>query len=87
VPQYDIFVLCTECGALHPMGVRVHLDVGPEAKQNIPDTFKEKSRPPQIVALEGHKTLCLKTGRLFVQENDDRVFLIPSELSVKKVAR
>jgi hypothetical protein len=60
------------------MGVRVHLDVGPDAKQNIADTFQEKSRPPQILALDGHKTLCLKTGKVFVQENDDQVFLIPS---------
>jgi hypothetical protein len=77
VPQYDIYVLCNQCGALHPMGVRVHLDEGPHAKQSIGVTYQGKSRPPQILALEGHKTLCLKTGRLFVQEDDKQVFLIP----------
>jgi hypothetical protein len=77
VPQFEIYVLCNECGAMHPMGVRIHLDVGPDTKQSIGDTYQGKSRPPQIQALDGHKTLCLKTGNLFVQEDDDRVFLIP----------
>jgi len=77
VPQFEIYVLCNECGAMHPMGVRIHLDVGPDTKQSIGHTYQGKSRPPQIQALDGHKTLCLKTGNLFVQEDDDRVFLIP----------
>jgi hypothetical protein len=77
VPQFDIYVLCSECGAMHPMGVRIHLDVGPDTKQSLGDAYQGKSRPPQIQALHGHKTLCLKTGKSFVQGDDDRVFLIP----------
>jgi uncharacterized Zn finger protein len=78
VPQYDIYVRCTECGAVHPMRIRIHLEDGPIEKQSIGDAFQRTTRPPQLLAVEGHKTLCLKTGRMFVQENDDQIFLVPS---------
>lgn len=78
VPQYDIYVRCKECAAVHPMRIRVHLDDGPVEKQSITETYRGKTRPPQLQAIDGHKTLCLKTGRMFVQENLDHIFLVPS---------
>jgi hypothetical protein len=78
VPQYDIYALCTECGAVHPMRIRIHLDEGPMEKQSISEIYRGKTRPPQLQAVDGHKVLCLKTGRMFVQESHDQVFLVPS---------
>ena len=77
MPQYEIHVLCSECGAEHPMRVRLHLDDGPVEKRSIGETYKGRTQPPQLLAIGGHKTLCLKTGKMFVQENDDQIFLIP----------
>jgi hypothetical protein len=78
VPQYDIYVRCVECGAVHPMRIRIHLDNGPLEKQSIAETYPGATRPPQLQAIDGHKTLCLKTGRMFIQENLDHIFLVPS---------
>ena len=78
MPQYEIHVLCTECGAVHPMRIRIHLENGPVYKQSIADTFPVEPVPPQVSAIEGHKTLCLKTGKMFVQEDKNRIFLVPS---------
>jgi hypothetical protein len=60
------------------MRIRVHLDNGPLEKQSIAATFPGTTRPPQLQAIDGHKTLCLKTGRMFVQKNHDHIFLVPS---------
>jgi hypothetical protein len=78
LPQYDIYVRCVECSAVHPMRIRIHLDEGPVERQSIRDAFPGRIRPPQLQAIEGHKTLCLKTGRMFIQENHDQIFLVPS---------
>jgi hypothetical protein len=78
VPQYEIHVLCTECGAVHPMRIRIHLENGPVDKQSLADTFQEGPMPPQVSAIEGHKTLCLKTGKIFIQDDNNRIFLVPS---------
>jgi len=78
MPHYEIYVTCTECKAEHPMGVRINLSDGPRYKQSINDAYYEKTRPAQLQAIEGHKVLCLKTGKIFVQSNLDEVFLVPN---------
>ncbi len=78
MPQYEIHVLCTECGAVHPMRIRIHLENGPVYKQSLADSFQEEAMPPQVSAIGGHKTLCLKTGKMFVQNDNSRIFLVPS---------
>jgi hypothetical protein len=60
------------------MGVGIHLYDGPADTQSIGETFKEQSLPPQILAIEGRKTLCLKTGKLFIQEDINQIFLVPA---------
>ena len=78
MPQYDLYVRCVECAAVHPMRIRIYLESGPLEKQSIAETYPGKNRPPQLQAIDGHKTLCLKTGRMFIQEHNDQIFLVPS---------
>lgn len=80
MPQYDVYVSCSECGVVHPMGVRVYLEHGPAGEQSIGETYKGAPLPPQISAIERRKVLCLKTGKLIVQENLDQIFLLPIRL-------
>jgi hypothetical protein len=75
--QYDVYVTCKECSAVHPMGIGISLDNGPIDKQNISETYQGRSLPPQVQAIKGHKTLCLKTGKQFIQEDNRQVFLVP----------
>ncbi|HEU4346124.1 MAG TPA: hypothetical protein VFU31_31625 [Candidatus Binatia bacterium] len=78
MPQYDFYVRCKECGTVHPMGVGIHLYDGPVDTQSIGETFKGQSLPPQILAIEGRKTLCLKSGKLFIQDDINQIFLVPA---------
>ena len=60
------------------MRIRIYLDDGPVEKKSIAETFQGTSVPPQVSAIQGHRTLCLKTGKMFIQEEDERIFLVPT---------
>ena len=60
------------------MGVLISLNNGPRHKESIHDAYYDKIRPAQLQAIIGHKVLCLKTGKMFVQSNLDEVFLVPN---------
>jgi hypothetical protein len=77
MPQYDIYVTCSECGREHPMGVAIHLNYGPDDKQSLSDAYGYKSLSPYMPTIEAHKCLCLKTGKEFKQEDNTQVFLVP----------
>ncbi|HXG51343.1 MAG TPA: hypothetical protein VNN77_08075 [candidate division Zixibacteria bacterium] len=78
MPQYELHALCSECGAVHPMRIKIHLEQGPTERQSIARAFEGKSLPPQVAAVEHHKILCLKTGKTFVQHSPEQIFLVPS---------
>jgi len=78
MPAYEIYFHCNDCQGEHPIHIGIHLDNGPGRKENLADFQRGRSMPPQVLALRGHKALCLKTGRTFKLENDDQIFLVPS---------
>ncbi len=82
--HYEIYVRCTECGGEHPMRVRIYLDDGPSHKQSVSEAYQVKTQPPQLQAVEGHKVLCLKTGKTFTQTNPQDVFLVPTTEAVRR---
>ena len=77
MPAYDIYVQCTDCGDEHPLLMKIFLAEGPRQTQSIADWFNGRSVPPQVSALKRHSALCLKTGKKFTLEADDKVFLVP----------
>jgi len=48
MPQYDVYVLCNECGSVHPMGIGVFLDVAPFDDQSIEEIYERNLLPPQL---------------------------------------
>ena len=77
MPAYDIYVRCIDCGGEHPLLMKIFLADGPGRTQSIAEWFHGRSVPPQVLALRRHSALCLKTGKKFVLEEDDKVFLVP----------
>jgi hypothetical protein len=57
--------------------MKIFLVDGPERRQSIAEWFHGRLLPPQVSALKRHAALCLKTGKKFRLENDDKVFLAP----------
>ena len=86
MPQYSIYVSCDQCGGEHPMGVAIHLDYGPHHKQSIRDVYHGEALPPQVSAIAKHSCLCLKKGKLFTQQDDKQVFLVPVAWTVPSIS-
>jgi hypothetical protein len=77
MPTYDIYVQCTDCGSEHPLLMKIFLVDGPDRSQSIAEWFTGRPVPPQVFALKGHSALCLKTGKKFKLEEDDKILLVP----------
>lgn len=77
MPAYEIFIRCNECKREHPILMKIHLDQGPDRKQSIAEYYRGRSMPPQVTSIQGHKALCLRTGKTFKLENDDQILLVP----------
>ena len=75
MPQYDIYVSCSECGSVHPMGIGIFLDRAGADDRSIEENYYKSHLPPQLQAIQGHKSLCLKTGKRFVQSDLSKIFL------------
>jgi hypothetical protein len=78
MPAYEIYFHCNDCQREHPIHIGIHLDNGPGRKENLAEFLRGGSMPPQVMALRGHKALCLKTGRAFKLDSDDQIFLVPT---------
>lgn len=57
--------------------MRIYVVDTSERKQSIAELFRGRAVPPQISALKGHTALCLKTGKNFNLDEDERIFLVP----------
>jgi len=81
MPAYEIYFRCNDWKREHPIHLKIHLDHGPDSKQSIADFFRGHPMPPQVMALQGHKARCLKTGRTFKLEHNDQIFLVVPNVS------
>lgn len=75
--SYDVHVFCDECSGVHPMGVRIQLNDGPADKQSVGDTYRGKSVPTTVANFIHNYVTCQKTGKLFVQQDNNQIFLVP----------
>jgi len=75
--KYAIYVFCNECEESHPMGISIELKDGPAKKESIGDLYAGEELPPNIANLITNKIRCPNTGKIFVQKDNDQVFLVP----------
>ncbi|MBA3034903.1 MAG: hypothetical protein FP814_00250 [Desulfobacterium sp.] len=73
---YGVFVVCDECGGIHPMRTRLELKDGPADKKSISDHFAGKALPTNIASLMNSSMICPNTKKTFFQKDNNQVFLI-----------
>lgn len=78
MPAYEIYFRCADCQREHTIHTKIHLSPGPEHKQSLAEFFAGRAVPPQASSLQGHKAFCLKTGRKFKLDDDEKILLVPS---------
>lgn len=64
------------------MLMKIHLDQGPDRKQSVAEFFRGRAAPPQVMSLQGHKALCLRTGKTFKMDKDEQIFLVPPNIRI-----
>lgn len=78
MPVYDVVFHCGDCDGEHPLLMRLYLIDIVERKQSVAELFRGRVAPPQVSALRSHTALCLKTGKKFKLDADERIFLVPA---------
>jgi hypothetical protein len=81
MPQYDLHVLCLECGNFHDMLLRVSLEETFEVR-NLSDIYNGKVPPEFYAAIAGQN--CPKTRRLLSNQNPDQMVLVAVGFSPPK---
>ena len=75
--NYAVHVFCNECSYVHPMGIHISLDDGPTEQKSIGDTYRGKQLPPNVATLRNNQIICPNPRKPCVQEDNNRVFLVP----------
>jgi hypothetical protein len=78
MPLYEIHFLCPDCEREHPAHLKVYLATGPTRQESLAEFMSRNAMPPQLASVRGRGAFCLKTGRRFKLDQDERIFLAPS---------
>ena len=74
--QYSVYAFCDHCSDPHPMGINMTLDDGPAEKESIGNLYKGKEVPSKIAMFTRNYVRCPHTGRMFIQEDNNQIFLV-----------
>jgi len=58
------------------MPITVTLDDGPAERESIGNTYAGKALPPKVATLNHNIMTCPETGKRFVQEDNNQIFLV-----------
>jgi len=81
MPQYDLHVLCPECGNFHDVLLRVSLEESFEVR-NLSDIYGGKVPPEFYAAIAGQT--CPTDRKLISQRNTDQMVLVAVGRSLPK---
>ncbi|MFN2452931.1 MAG: hypothetical protein ABR577_01785 [Pyrinomonadaceae bacterium] len=74
--EYEVIVMCDECSETHSIK-NITLTDGPEAKASVESFYAGQSLPPELATINTNYISCAKSGKWFLQKNNERVFLVP----------
>ena len=74
---YDVYVFCDECNDSHDMSFCISLDNGPTERESIENLYAGKEVPSYFVTLLNNKVQCPNTQRMFLQKDNNQIFLVP----------
>lgn len=76
--RYMIYALCDDCSDTHSMGVSVVLLDGPAEKACITTHYAGKAIPPGLGIMLRNAIKCPKTGRIFQQTDNNKIYIGPT---------
>ena len=77
IPRYMVTAFCKKCSASHPTGVELELSEKISPTKSVAEMFDEL--PPEIVAVSRYYFLCPRTGEMYAQTDNWKVFLLKTK--------
>jgi hypothetical protein len=75
--RYNVLYFCTVCRRIHPTEIYLPLEDGFLKMKTIKDAYSGKVLPFNVAMLVGSSVTCRETGKSFVLEDIDQVYLAP----------
>ncbi|MGD0308611.1 MAG: hypothetical protein ABSC02_04910 [Acidobacteriota bacterium] len=76
--RYMIHAFCDDCSVTHSMGVSVVLNDGPPEKTCVATLFAGRAVPPNLGIMLRNGVKCPKTGRIFQQTDNNKIYISPT---------
>ena len=75
--RYNVLYFCTACRRNHPMGVSLPLELGFLNTKTVSEAYSGKPLPSYVAMLVGSSVTCRETGKSFVLEDINKLYLTP----------
>src|SRR5918999_73738 len=75
--RYNVLYFCTVCRCIHPTEIYIPLEDGFLKMKTITEAYGGKVLPFHVAMLVGSSVRCQETGKSFVLEDIDQVYLAP----------
>jgi hypothetical protein len=75
--RYNVLYFCTVCRRIHPTEIYLPLEDGFLKMKTITEAYGGKVLPFHVAMLVGSSVTCRETGKSFVLEDIEQVYLAP----------
>jgi hypothetical protein len=75
--RYNVLYFCEQCRRIHPMGMSLPLEDGFLKMKTLAEAYSGKSLPFHLAMLVGSSVTCRETGKSFILEDINQVYLAP----------
>jgi hypothetical protein len=75
--RYNVLYFCTVCRSIHPTEISLPLEDGFLKVKSLGEAYSGRSLPFHVAMLVGSSVTCRETGKSFVLEDIDQVYLAP----------
>lgn len=75
MPNYDVYVLCDQCGQQHSVHVTLELPKENLDRTPVYHAFAGRDMPPEIIYMQSNKYRCPHTKQFFTSDNIELAYL------------
>ncbi len=75
---YRLYANCDFCEEGHPFPFAVSLEIEYTNKRSVGDIYMGNKLPGDIVSIMRNRIQCSESGKFFVQDDKNQVYLVPT---------
>lgn len=76
--SYRLFSNCDFCEEGHPLPFAVSLEIDSTNNRSVGDIYMGNKLPDDIVSIMRNTIQCSNSGKFFVQDDENQIYLIPT---------